>query len=97
MMAKERVVNLQLHITHQSLLPSREKFNDYTIPRFRKVIDAIGGPFELWEHRASERISADIRYTSSTFPTKLADAMKQMDPIGDIVDEALMKLWRIRS
>ena len=55
-MEKAKVANLQLHITHQNLLPSRDDFNDYTIPRFQKIIDVLGEPYELWEHRASERM-----------------------------------------
>jgi hypothetical protein len=44
-----------------------------------------------------ERINVIFKYAPSTFPGKLTEVIGKLESIGDVVDEALAELWRIRS
>src|SRR5688500_858597 len=39
--------SIQLHITHKSVLPDREAFNQYTIPRMAAMVSEWGSRYEL--------------------------------------------------
>ncbi len=87
------VASLQLHITHKNVLPDREQFNRYTIPRMAELVRPWGPRYELSETKLSERLNLNIPFTQTNFAQKVADEMAQVCQLGEIIDEALSVLW----
>ena len=90
---KNKVANIQLHITHKNVLPDRDKFNQYTIPRMAVLVSQWDSRYELSETQLSERLNLNVSFTQSNFAKKVADEMTQVCQLGVIIDEALAKLW----
>lgn len=92
--AERRVASLQLHITHKNLLPDRDAFNAYTIPRMQAVVSAWGSPYEFSATKLSERLNCTIPFTATTFAPRVAAALTQVCTLDTIIDEALVTLVR---
>jgi hypothetical protein len=91
--AEKHVASVQLHITHKSVLPDREAFNAYTIPRMREMIRTWDAPFEFSATKPSERLSCTVSFTPTTFAPRVAEALTQACQLDTIIDEALQVLW----
>jgi hypothetical protein len=90
---ENRVASIQLHITHKSVLPDRDQFNDYTIPRMAECVRQWGARYEFSESKLSERLNLNVPFTPTNFAQKVADELTQICRLGDIIDEALTRLW----
>lgn len=90
---ENRTASLQLHITHKSVLPDRERFNAITIPRMREMVREWGAQYELSETKLSERLNLNIPYTQSNFAQRVADELCQVCKLGPIIDDAIAELW----
>lgn len=90
---ERKTASIQLHITHKNLLPDRERFNQYTIPRMAELVRSWGPAYELSETRLSERLSLNVTFTQTNFAQKVADELSQVCQLGTIIDEALSHLW----
>lgn len=90
-----REANLQLHVTHKNLLPNRTRFNEATAPAMRKLIEDLGEPFQFREDRLSERVSVNFRFGRSNFAEKAAGCSVKLRPLGDIIDDALLRLFGV--
>ncbi|GEM_PF-1260343 len=91
--AERQIASLQLHITRKAVLPDREAFNAYTIPRIQTMVAAWHGPFEVSTTKPSERVNCAIPFTPTTFAPKVSDAITQIAQLDTIIDEALQTLW----
>lgn len=91
--AERQVASLQLHITHKNLLPDREAFNAYTIPRMESVVAGWGAPWELSTTKRSERLNCTIPFTPSTFAARIVPPLTMACQLDGIIDEALATLW----
>jgi hypothetical protein len=87
--------SIQLHITHKSVLPDREAFNQYTIPRMAAIVSQWGSRYELSTTRLSERLNLNVPFTRTSFAPKVADEIAQVCQLGEVIDEALRVLWEI--
>lgn len=92
---ERREGNLQLHVTHRHMLPDRAKFNESTAPAMKNLIAGLGDNFEFCDDRLSERVNVAFAFNRSNFATKAADCIFQLRPLGDIIDDALFKLFGI--
>ena len=90
---KNSVASVQLHITHKNILPDREQFNQYTVPRMAELVGPWGPRYELSETKLSERLNLNVPFTQTSFAQKVADEMAQVCQLGGIIDEALSRLW----
>jgi hypothetical protein len=90
---KSSVASLQLHITHKNVLPDREQFNQYTVPRMAALVNEWGSGYEFSESKLSERLKLNVPYTQSNFAKKVADELTQVCQLDGIIDEALSHLW----
>jgi hypothetical protein len=90
---KNNVASIQLHITHKNVLPDRDQFNQYTIPRMVERVRPWGSRYDLSETKLSERLSLNVPFTQTNFAQKAADEMTQVCRLGGIIDEALSRLW----
>jgi|SRR5579871_4079908 len=88
-----KTANIQLHITHKNVLPDREQFNHYTIPRMSEMVRQWGDRYELSETKLSERLNLNIPFTQSNFAQKVAEEITQVCQLGGIIDAALAQLW----
>jgi hypothetical protein len=91
---KNRVASIQLHITHKNVLPDREQFNQYTIPRMAELVSQWDSRYELAKTRPSERLNLHVPFTQTNFAQKVAGEMAQVCQLGVIIDEALSQLWK---
>ncbi|RIK40318.1 MAG: hypothetical protein DCC55_15430 [Chloroflexi bacterium] len=91
--AEQQLASIQLHITHKSVLPDREAFNAYTIPRMLEMVEAWDRRYELSPSRPSERLNCTIPFTTTTFAPRVAEALTQACQLDTIIDEALQTLW----
>ncbi|MDA1190736.1 MAG: hypothetical protein O3A46_03515 [Candidatus Poribacteria bacterium] len=90
-----RIANLQLHITHKSVLPDRDAFNAATIPLFKRAMSDWDAKYELSETKPSERVNLNIPYTNSTFAAKVGDEIGRVCELGAIIDDTLRDLWDV--
>lgn len=88
---KRKVANIQLHITHKNILPDREGFNQYTIPRMSNLVRGWGPRYDLSETKLSERLNLNVPFTNSNFAAKVADEFAQVCQLGWIIDEGLAR------
>ena len=88
-----KTASIQLHITHKSVLPDRDRFNELTIPRMKQQMADWDARYQLSETKLSERINLDVPYTKSTFARRVADEFERLSELGVIVDRALAELW----
>ncbi len=88
-----KVANIQLHITHKDVLPDREQFNQYTIPRMAELVRQWDSRYALSETRRSERLNLNVPFTPTNFAQQVAGEMTQVCQLGVIIDEALAQLW----
>jgi hypothetical protein len=90
---ENRSASLQLHITHRNLLPDRDRFNAYTVPRMAEIVREWGPRYELSETKLSERLNLVIPFTPTNFAQKVADELDRVCQLGPVIDEALDELW----
>jgi hypothetical protein len=90
---KSNIASVQLHITHKNILPDRDQFNQYTIPRMAELVRPWGSRYELSETKLSERLNLNVPFTQTNFAQKVTDEMAQVCQLGGIIDEALSRLW----
>lgn len=90
---QNRVANIQFHITHKAVLPDREKFNAFTIPKMKQMVDQWDARYKFSETNLSERLSVNVAVSKSTFAPKVAAELAQVCRLGAIIDEALYELW----
>lgn len=90
---KEKVANIQLHITHKNVLPNRDEFNKYTIPRMAEQVCHWGPRYELSETKLCERLNLNVPFTQSSFAQRVSDEMATVCQLGVIIDDALSELW----
>ncbi|MEZ4864221.1 MAG: hypothetical protein R3C14_23110 [Caldilineaceae bacterium] len=90
---QNKVVSIQLHITHKAVLPDRDQFNALTIPSMKQAVAEWDARYEFSETKLSERLSLTVPVTKSTFAQKVADELTQVCRLGIIIDEALHDLW----
>jgi hypothetical protein len=91
--AERQLASLQLHITHKTVLPDRDAFNAYTIPRIQAIVASWKGHYEVSTTKPSERLSCTIPFTPTTFAAKVSEAISQVAQLDTIIDEALQTLW----
>lgn len=89
--AERREASLQLHITHKNLLPDRDAFNAFTIPRMRAVVSGWDDGWELSETKLSQRLNRNIPFTPSTFAPRVAAAITQARQLDAIIDAGLAR------
>jgi hypothetical protein len=87
-----KTASIQLHITHKNVLPDREQFNQYTIPRMAEIVRPWGPRYELSETKLSERLNLNVPFTQTNFAQQVADELTRICQLGAIIDEALAKL-----
>lgn len=92
---QRKEANLQLHVTHRNLLPDRARFNEVTAPAMRKLIEDLEEPFQFRQDRLSERVNVNFTFSRSNFAEKAADCIGKLRPLGDIVDDALFRLFSV--
>jgi hypothetical protein len=90
---QNKVVSIQLHITHKAVLPDRDQFNAFTIPKMKQAIADWDARYTFSETKLSERLSLTVPVTKSTFAQKVADELTQVCRLGVIIDEGLAELW----
>jgi hypothetical protein len=88
-----KAASIQLHVTHKNVLPDRELFNQYTIPRMAELVRPWGPRYELSETKLSERLNLNVPFTQTNFAQQVADEMTRISQLGGIIDEALSQLW----
>jgi len=89
---RNQTASLQLHITHKSVLPDRERFNAVTIPQMKEVMAGWHERYELSETKLSERLNLNIPYTKSNFAQRVSSESAQVCILGAVIDEALSEL-----
>ena len=89
----KREIQLSSNITHKNVLPDREPFNQYTIPRMAEMVRPWGPRYELFETRLSERLNLNVPFTQTNFAQQVAEELGQVCQLGRIIDEALSRLW----
>lgn len=89
---KNKVASIQLHITHKDVLPDRDRFNKYSIPRMAQLVGQWDSRYELSQTKLSERLNLNVPFTPSNFAQRVADEMGQVCQLGVIIDEALSPL-----
>src|ERR1051326_768269 len=57
---ENKTASIQLHITHKNVLPDRDQFNQYIIPRMAEMVRPWGPRYELSETKLSERLSLKV-------------------------------------
>lgn len=72
---QNKAANIQLHITHRNILPDRDLFNQYTIPRMAVVVNQWDSRYEFSETKLSERLNLNVPFTQSNFAHKVADEL----------------------
>jgi hypothetical protein len=87
--------SIQLHITHKNVLPDREAFNQYTIPRMTAMVSTWDSRYELSTTKLSDRLNLNVPFNKTNFAQKVADEITQVCRLGDVIDEALSELWKI--
>ena len=90
---QNKVASIQLHITHKNVLPDREQFNQYTIPRMAEMVRPWGPRYELSETKLSERLNLNVPFTQTNFAQQVADELARVCQLGTIIDEAMSRLW----
>ncbi|HEX8235916.1 MAG TPA: hypothetical protein VF600_08165 [Abditibacteriaceae bacterium] len=89
---QNKVANIQLHITHKNVLPDRDRFNEYTIPRMSEMVSQWDARYELSQAKLSERLNLNVPFTQSNFAQRIADEMTQVCQLGSIIDDALSQM-----
>jgi hypothetical protein len=92
---ERKVASIQLHITHKSVLPDRDLFNQITIPQMKETIRQWDSRYELSDTKLSERLNLNVPYTQTNFAQKIADELGQVCQLGSIIDKALTQLWNV--
>jgi hypothetical protein len=90
---ESRVASIQLHITHKNVLPDRDQFNEYTIPRMAGLVGEWDSCYQFSDTKLSERLNLNVPFTQTNFAQKVADELTQVCQLGAIIDEALSRLW----
>lgn len=90
---EKKIASLQLHITHKTVLPDRDRFNAITIPKMEAVVIDWDAHYQFIETKLSERLSLTIPVTKSNFAQKIAAELTQVCQLGLIIDDALSELW----
>lgn len=91
--AEKKLASIQLHITHKAVLPDREAFNAYTIPRMLAMVETWDSRYAVSASKPSERLNCTVPFTTTTFAPRVAEALTQVCQLDDIIDEALQTLW----
>jgi hypothetical protein len=91
--AEKQLASVQLHITHKAVLPDREAFNAYTIPRMLAMVEPWDSRYELSPSKSSERLNCTIPFTRTTFAPRVAEALAHVCQLDTIIDAALETLW----
>ncbi len=93
---QRKTASIQLHITHKSVLPDRDAFNQYTIPRMAALVGEWEARYEFSETKLSERLNLNVPFTQTNFGQRVSDELSMVCRLGDIIDDALIQLWNRR-
>ncbi len=88
-------VNLAFDAHKEGLIFDRDQLNVETTTAMKELVQDLGEPFEFREKSLSTRISATFGCSPSNFAVKAAKHFELLRPVGQIIDDALLRLFSV--
>ena len=92
---EKKKVYLALDAHKEGLNLDRDQLNVETTTAMKELVQGLGEPFEFHEKSLSTRISATFGCSPSSFAVKAAKHIELMRPVGQIIDDALLRLFSV--
>lgn len=91
-LAEKNLAFLGLDLHREALGDLRDRLSAIISPALERLVEDLGDPFQFRASNLSGKISATFKCSPSTFAKTAAERIKQLSPVGEIIDEALKKL-----
>ncbi len=91
-LAEKKMANLELHLHREALGDLRDRMNELISPDLERLVGDLGDPFQFRASSSAGKISATFKCSPSAFAKIAAERIQQLNPVGQIIDNALNKL-----